>query len=113
MAVSTAARHILLCMLWVAMALLGLAAAGLAGVRVLQDAQIWTDWLAQYRVPLLLWRVCLYCATAYGWWWMRRRVLHREDSKESHARLRRVEIAAVISVLAMEAAACVPLIAMR
>ena len=39
---------------------------------------------------------------AYGWWWMRRRLLRREPPRETHQRLLRTEIAAVIAVVALE-----------
>ena len=44
----------------------------------------------------------LYAATAYGWWWMRRRLREREPSPEAHQRLLRVEIAAVVTLVLLE-----------
>ncbi|MBN9369271.1 MAG: hypothetical protein J0H59_19950 [Comamonadaceae bacterium] len=44
----------------------------------------------------------LYAATAYGWWWMRRRLRERELSAETHQRLLRVEVAAVITLVLLE-----------
>ncbi len=44
----------------------------------------------------------LYAATAYGWWWMRRRLREREPSPEAYQRLLRVEIAAVVALVLLE-----------
>jgi hypothetical protein len=51
----------------------------------------------------LVWRLCLYGATAYGWVWMRRRLLAREEDGASAARLVRSEIAGVVAIVALEA----------
>ena len=49
-----------------------------------------------------MWRLLLYAATAYGWWWMRGRLRQREPSAEAHQRLRRTEIAAVTALVLLE-----------
>jgi hypothetical protein len=72
------------------------------GMRVLGGADGWESWLEQHRVHFFAWRLCLYGATAYGWWWMRKRVRLREPDAGTRARLHRVEAAAVIVVLALE-----------
>ena len=38
----------------------------------------WEQWLAAASGYFLVWRLCLYGATACGWMWMRRRLLARE-----------------------------------
>lgn len=82
-----------------------LVAAGvnLIGIRILGDTSAWARWLRDHRLAFLAWRICLYGATAWGWVWMRSRVRHRES--DAHRRLRRVEIAAVLVIVAIEAMA--------
>lgn len=74
------------------------------GIRIIGTADGWSRWLTTHRAYFLAWRLCLYAATAWGWWWMRQRVRQREPSKETHARLLRTEIAAVMAILALEGA---------
>ena len=62
----------------------------------------WERWLHAHSTHLLAWRLVLYAATAYGWWWMRQRLRRREASAETHQRLLRVEIAAVVTVVLLE-----------
>ncbi|RCH32045.1 hypothetical protein CSC43_6910, partial [Pseudomonas aeruginosa] len=42
-------------------------------------------------------------ATAYGWVWMRRRLLVREDDAQARRRLVRTEVAGVVAIVALEA----------
>jgi hypothetical protein len=79
------------------------AAVNIAGIHVVGGVEDWQHWLQAHAGHFLVWRLCLYGATAYGWWWMLRRLLRREPSRESHQRLLRTEIAAVIAVVALEA----------
>lgn len=72
------------------------------GIRLLGSVNGWHRWLASHAQCFMAWRLCLYAATAYGWWWMRGRVRQREPSPETHRRLLRTEIAAVMVVLALE-----------
>jgi hypothetical protein len=92
---------------WALLAALALilAATGvnLIGIRVLGDVGAWAKWLQDHRLEFLAWRICLYGATAWGWVWMRSRVRHREP--EANRRLRRVEIAALLVIVAIEAMA--------
>ena len=92
---------LLLTLLVVAVAL----AVNIAGIHVVGGVEGWQHWLQAHAGHFLVWRLCLYGATAYGWWWMRRRLLRRgrEPFRATHQRLLRTEIAAVISVLALEA----------
>jgi hypothetical protein len=50
-----------------------------------------------------VWRLCLYGATVYGWVWMRRRLLAREEDAQARRRLVRSEIAGVVAIVALEA----------
>jgi len=77
-------------------------AINVVGIRTLGGVSGWESWLQQHRVHFLVWRLCLYGATAYGWWWMRKRVLLREPDTDTKTRFHRVEAAAVIVVLALE-----------
>ncbi len=74
----------------------------IAGIHVVGSVDGWQRWLKANRGYFFAWRLLLYTATAYGWWWMRRRLLEREPSAESHQRLRRVEIASLITLVLLE-----------
>ncbi|MGI0808466.1 hypothetical protein ACRCPG_07395 [Pseudomonas aeruginosa] len=66
----------------------------------------WERWLAAASGYFLVWRLCVYAATAYGWFWMRRRVLAREDQTgtdgQARRRLIRTEVAGVVAIVALE-----------
>ena len=79
------------------------AVVNIAGIHVVGGLDDWQHWLQAHAGHFFVWRLCLYGATAYCWWWMLRRLLRREPSRESHQRLLRTEIAAVIAVVALEA----------
>jgi hypothetical protein len=72
------------------------------GVRLVGDIEGWRHWLQLNAGYFFIWRLCLYGATAYGWWWMRKRLRRREPSAESGQRLLRTEIAAVIAIVLLE-----------
>lgn len=96
-------RRLGLALAWAA-ALVGIAAAlNVAGIRVVGSIDGWTHWLRAHAGYFLAWRLCLYAATAYGWWWMRRRLRQYEPDSEAHQRLRRTEIAAVAALVLLEA----------
>lgn len=52
-------------------------AVNMLGIRMIGDIDHWTQWLKAKAVFFLLWRICLYVIIAYGWWWMRKRVIQR------------------------------------
>ena len=90
-------RRVTVALLWV------LAVAGIAaGVNVVGSIDGWERWLREHSAHFLVWRLLVYAATAYGWWWMRRRLREREPSPEAHQRLLRVEIAAVVTLVLLE-----------
>ncbi|QQC64339.1 hypothetical protein [Paraburkholderia ginsengisoli] len=73
------------------------------GIRIVGDTQSWGQWLQSHAGYFLVWRIGLYAGTAYGWCWMRRRLRQREPSAEAHRRLLRVELAAVLALVLLEA----------
>ena len=78
------------------------AAINVIGIRVVGDISGWSRWLKAHGYWFFLWRLCVYGLTAYCWWRMRERMCQREPGAEN--RLRRVEIAAVLTILTFEAA---------
>ncbi|WP_435380224.1 hypothetical protein [Burkholderia sola] len=78
-------------------------AANIAGVYLAGSIASWERWLAAAAGYFLVWRLCLYAATACGWIWMRRRLLAREKDVQARRRLMRSEIAGVVAIVALEA----------
>ena len=76
--------------------------ANIVGIYLVGSVAGWERWLAAAAGYFLVWRLCLYGATAYGWVWMRRRLLAREDDAQAR-RLVRSEIAGVVAIVALEA----------
>ena len=56
-------------------------AVNIVGIRMIGDIDRWTQWLKEKAAFFLLWRLCLYITVAYGWWWMRERVIQRESQR--------------------------------
>jgi len=77
--------------------------ANIVGIYLVGSVTGWERWLAAAAGYFLVWRLCLYGATAYGWVWMRRRLLAREDDAQARRRLVRSEIAGVIAIVVLEA----------
>ena len=95
-------RRVALALLWV-LAVAGIAAGvNVVGLHVVGSIDGWERWLREHSAHFLAWRLLVYAATAYGWWWMRRRLREREPSPEAHQRLLRVEIAAVVTLVLLE-----------
>ena len=94
-------------LLWAAVIVAAAVGANVAGIYLVGSVAGWERWLAAAAGYFLLWRLCLYGATAYGWLWMRRRLLAREAQsgadKQARRRLVRSEIAGVIAIVALEA----------
>lgn len=87
---------------WITVIVLVAAGANLVGIRLVGDMDGWRQWLDEGAGYFLIWRICLYGATVYGWIWMRRRVRARDPSVETHQRLRRAEIGTVAAVALLE-----------
>lgn len=77
--------------------------ANIVGIYLVGSVAGWERWLAAAAGYFLVWRLCLYGATAYGWVWMRRRLFAREDDAQARRRLVRSEIAGVVAIVALEA----------
>ncbi|MEN1381765.1 hypothetical protein AAIG84_34445, partial [Pseudomonas aeruginosa] len=77
--------------------------ANIVGIYLVGSVAGWERWLAAAAGYFLVWRLCLYGATAYDWVWMRRRLLAREDDAQARRRLVRSEIAGVVAIVALEA----------
>lgn len=82
--------------------LLAAVAANVVGIQMAGGIEGWQTWLTAHSNHFLAWRLLLYAGTAYGWIWMRRRVLAREPDAGTRRRLRRAEMAAVVAVAALE-----------
>ncbi|BAW24587.1 hypothetical protein V8Z74_20170 [Comamonas sp. w2-DMI] len=90
-------------LLWTAVITAAAVVANIVGIYLVGSVAGWERWLAASAGYFLMWRLCLYGATAYGWVWMRRRLLTREADPQARRRLLRSEIAGVIAIVALEA----------
>lgn len=89
-----------LVLLWAILLLVAAVAANVVGIHLAGGIEGWQQWLTEHTNHFLAWRLLLYAGTAWGWLWMRRRVLTREPV--ARQRLLRAEIAAVVAVAALE-----------
>ncbi|MBS7560172.1 hypothetical protein KHO49_17675 [Pseudomonas sp. RC4D1] len=89
-------------LLWGLVALTFAVLANVLGIQMLGSIPAWKLWLDQQAPWLVAWRLILYIGTAYGWCWMRRRLLAREHGAASSRRLMRAEIAIAVTVIALE-----------
>lgn len=74
----------------------------LLGIRWAGSIGHWQTWMNEHTGFFFLWRLLLYAITVYGWFWMRKRLRDREPDKTTQQRLIRMEIAAVLVILALE-----------
>lgn len=100
-------RRAVKALLWTVVVVAAAVGANVVGIYLVGSVAGWEQWLAAAAGYFLVWRLCLYGVTAYGWVWMRRRLLAREAQNgadgQARRRLVRSEIAAVIAILALEA----------
>ncbi|UOB56992.1 hypothetical protein MRS60_07795 [Burkholderia pyrrocinia] len=82
-------RLLRLVVLWTALLLLGAFAANMIGIYLAGGVIAWSRWLEEHKLFFLVWRLCLYAATAAGWVWARRRLLQRDP--ESRQRVQFME----------------------
>ncbi len=90
-------------LLWMLGLLAVAIAANVVGIRLAGSLEGWQRWMIDNAGLFFVWRVLLYAGTVRGWLWMRRRLRAREPEGGSQQRLLRVEIAAVLAVIALEA----------
>ncbi|WP_175854870.1 hypothetical protein [Burkholderia anthina] len=90
-------------LLWTVVLAAAAVGANIVGIYLVGSVADWERWLAAASGYFLVWRLCLYGATAYGWMWMRRRLLAREADAHARRRLVRSEIAGVVAIVALEA----------
>lgn len=95
-------RRVGMSLAWGGLIVTAALAANIAGLRLVGDINGWDHWLHAHAALFLAWRLCLYAATARGWWWMRQRVLAREPSPDTRQRFLRIEIAAVMAIVLLE-----------
>ncbi|MGB3288594.1 MAG: hypothetical protein WBA83_04920 [Burkholderiaceae bacterium] len=89
-------------LLWTILLLAVAVGANVAGIYLLGSIAGWERWLAEASGFFLLWRLCLYGATIYGWVWMRRRLLARQSDAQTRRRLLRTEIAGGLALITLE-----------
>ncbi len=89
-------------LLWTVLLLIVAVAANVAGIYLLGSLSSWERWLEEASGFFLLWRLCLYGATIYGWVWMRRRLLARQSDAHTRRRLLRTEIAGGLALITLE-----------
>lgn len=95
-------RRVGFAFLWTILLLVVAITINLIGIRVLGSIEGWERWMDDYTGYFMAWRLLLYAGLAWGWLWMRKRVLAREPGTESHQRLIRVEIAGVVALAVLE-----------
>ena len=66
-------------LLWLVLIVAAAVGANVAGINLVGSVAGWERWLAASAGYFFIWRLCVYAATAYGWFWMRRRVLALEN----------------------------------
>lgn len=98
-------RHVGHSLLWVALLLVVAVIVNLIGIRLLGGIEGWQHWMDTHAGYFLAWRLLLYAGAAWGWVWMRRRLLAREPDTASRQRLQRTEVAAVLAFVALEGSA--------
>ncbi|HDQ8934253.1 MAG: hypothetical protein RSB86_11490 [Comamonas sp.] len=100
-------RRAVKALLWTVAIVAAALGANIAGIYLVGSVGGWERWLMAAAGYFLVWRLCLYGATAYGWVWMRRRLLAREAQNgtevQARHRLLRSEIAGVVAIVALEA----------
>ncbi|MBX6317211.1 MULTISPECIES: hypothetical protein [Pseudomonadota] len=90
-------------LLWASGLLILAIVANVVGIRLAGSIEGWQRWMADHAGLFFVWRAVLYAGTVWGWLWMRRRLRAREPEGGAQQRLLRVEIAAVLAVIALEA----------
>ncbi|WP_444978600.1 hypothetical protein [Achromobacter xylosoxidans] len=94
-------------LLWTVVLVAVAVGTNIVGIYLVGSVAGWERWLTATAGYFLVWRLCLYGATGYGWVWMRRRLLAREAQRGAdrlaRRRLLRSEIAGAAAIVALEA----------
>ncbi|WP_075257970.1 hypothetical protein [Herbaspirillum camelliae] len=98
-------RRVGMALLWTALIVGVAVAVNLTGIHLAGGIEGWERWLQARAGVFRVWRIGVYLATAWSWWWMRRRVLQREPAAETRQRFLRIEVAAVVAIVLMEGSA--------
>ena len=77
--------------------------ANLVGIYLVGSVAGWERWLAASAGYFLVWRLCLYGATVYGWSGCAAGCWPGEEDAQARRRLVRSEIAGVVAIVALEA----------
>lgn len=88
--------------IWAVLLIVAAFVINVIGIRLLGSVERWEHWMDDNAGLFLAWRLLLYAATAWGWIWMRKRLLAREPDATARQRLQRAEIAAVLAITALE-----------
>jgi hypothetical protein len=96
-------RSLARCLIWCAVVVGVAFLVNAVGLALVGDVKHWSQWLQGNAWVFFCWRLVIYAGVAWGWLWMRRRVLAREDSVETRQRLRRVEVGSVFVLVLLEA----------
>ncbi len=89
--------------IWVGL-LIGVAATvNVLGTRAVGGTEAWTQWLRAHAGYFMAWRIILYLVAIVLWRRLRVRLQQAGTGVDAVARVRRVEIAAVLAVLLLEA----------
>ncbi|MCW2478056.1 hypothetical protein [Candidatus Symbiopectobacterium sp. NZEC135] len=94
--------HTVRVILWTVALLMITATANVMGIHFAGSIVGWKHWLADAANYFLLWRLCLYGATVYGWLWMRCRLFLHDTSTDARRRLIRAEISGIATLLTLE-----------
>lgn len=87
---------------WFAALALVAFAINVFGIRLAGGVEHWLAWIKDHAWMFLLWRLVLYGSVAYGWWWMRKRMVQRDDDPQTNVRFIRIEVSAVCALLVLE-----------
>src|SRR3546814_20733215 len=77
-------RRVGVALLWTLLVVAAAVAVNIAGIHVVGGVEGWQHWLQAHAGHFFVWRLCLYGATAYGWWWLRRLLLRRDAYPRAH-----------------------------
>lgn len=76
------------------------------GISAVGGVQQWFAWIEINAHIFFIWRLCLYIAVGYGWYWLRDRIIKRETEKNAQtcakSRFLRIEISAICTLAALE-----------